>query len=55
MISDNYNFGAINRLQLSYLLDTLKVSSISKTFNEIRTSILKIIFLPELSKDSLKF
>ena len=50
MISDNYNFGAINKLHPSYLLHTLKVSSISKTFGEIRTSILEIIFLSEFNK-----
>jgi hypothetical protein len=55
MISDNYNFGAINKLHPSYLLHTLKVSSISKTFDEIRASLLKIIFLSEFSRDSLKF
>jgi len=52
MISDNYNFGAINKLHPSYLLYTLKVSSISKTFDEIRTSIPEIIFLSEFNKDS---
>ena len=55
MISDNYNFGAINKLHPSYLLHTLKLSSISKTFDEIRASLLKIIFLSEFSRDSLKF
>ena len=52
MISDNYNFGAINRIHLSYLDYILKVSSISKTFNKIRISILKVIFLSGFSKDS---
>jgi len=52
MISDNYNFGVINRIHLSYLVYTLKVSSISKTFNKIRISILKVIFLSGFSKDS---
>ena len=55
MISDNYNFGAINRFHLSYLVYTLKVSSISKTFGEIRTSILEIIFLSEFNKILLNF
>ena len=52
MISDNYNFGAINKLHPVHLLHTLKVSSISKTFDEIRTAILEIIFLSEFNKDS---
>jgi len=55
MISDNYNFGAINRIHLSYLVYILKVSSISKTFDEIRVSLLKVIFLSGFSRDSLKF
>jgi len=52
MISDNYNFGTINRFHLSYLVYILKVSSISKTFNKIRISILKVIFLSGFSNDS---
>lgn len=50
MISDNYNFGVINKLHLSYLVHILRMSFISKTLDKIRTSILGIIFLSEFSK-----
>ena len=54
MISDNYNFRAINSFHLSYLVYILKVSSILKTFNKIRISILKVIFLSGFSNKFLK-